>query len=26
MTEKEKGKREPGQENAVFVGRRPTMN
>ena len=28
--EKEKGKgkreREPGQENAVFVGRRPTMN
>ena len=26
MTEKEKGKREPGQENTVFVGRRPTMN
>jgi len=30
MTEEEKGKgkreREPGQENAVFVGRRPTMN
>jgi len=26
LTEKEKGKREPGQENAVFVGRRPTMN
>ncbi|NVM46457.1 MAG: DNA-binding protein Alba [Candidatus Lokiarchaeota archaeon] len=26
MTEKEKGKKEPGQENAVFVGRRPTMN
>ena len=24
--EKEKGKRESGQENAVFVGRRPTMN
>ena len=26
MTEKEKGKKELGQENAVFVGRRPTMN
>ncbi len=24
--EPEKRKREPGQENAVFVGRRPTMN
>jgi DNA-binding protein Alba len=21
-----KGKKEPGQENAVFIGRRPTMN
>jgi len=26
MTEKEEGKREPRQDNAVFVGRRPTMN
>jgi len=24
--EKTKRKREPGQENAVFIGRRPTMN
>ncbi len=26
MAKKENRKREPGQENAVFVGRRPTMN
>ncbi|MGB5910907.1 MAG: DNA-binding protein Alba [Promethearchaeia archaeon] len=26
MEKKEKGKKEAGQENAVFVGRRPTMN
>ena len=26
MAKKEKGKKEEGQENAVFVGRRPTMN
>ena len=26
MGKKEKGKKEAGQENAVFVGRRPTMN
>lgn len=26
MVKKEKGKKEAGQENAVFVGRRPTMN
>ena len=26
MVKNEKGKKEAGQENAVFVGRRPTMN
>jgi len=26
MSDKGKGKRREGQENAVFVGRRPTMN
>ncbi len=26
MAKKERGKKEPGQENSVFIGRRPTMN
>ncbi len=26
MAKKGKGKREPGQENSVFIGKRPTMN